>query len=72
MARPRSDEKRMSRISTPASARELKEFKVACALVRMEPADTLRKLASAFVEHVDKHRFVVQPIVLAGPPNAKR
>jgi DNA-directed RNA polymerase specialized sigma54-like protein len=72
MARPRSDDKRTKRIAAPASVRELKDFVSACALVRMEPADTLRKLAEAFIDHVDEHGFVVQPIKLAGPPTPKK
>lgn len=68
MARPRSVDKRTKRLTAPASMRELNEFNAACLDVRMEPADTLRKLAASFVEHVKGNGFVVQPIKLAGPP----
>lgn len=72
MARPRSDDKRTKRLAAPANTGELANFVRACGLVRMEPSDTLRKLAAAFVEHVDEHRYVVQPLKLAGPPAAKK
>lgn len=41
-------------------------------MVRMEPADTLRKLATAFAEHVREHGFIVNPIRLAGPPSTHK
>lgn len=61
-------EKRTGKLSAPANTGEKAEFYEACDNVGMEPADTLRKLAKAFTEHVKEHGFIVQPIRFAPPP----
>lgn len=68
MGRPRSPDKRTQRLVTSANAAEVTAFNAACKKVKMEPPDTLRKLADAFVEHVREHNHVVMPMRFAPPP----
>jgi len=67
-ARQKHAAKRTGKLAAPANEAEKTAFYEACAIVRMEPADTLRKLAQAFTEHVKEHKFIVQPIRFAPPP----
>lgn len=65
MGRSPNKFKRTKKLSAPANEQELSAYSAACQKVKMEPADTLRKLAEAFVEHVNEHGHVTQPIKLA-------
>lgn len=68
MARQRSAHRRDTRLVAPASEQELRRYIAACAKLKMEPADTLRKLADAFIVHADEHGYIVQPLKFAPPP----
>jgi hypothetical protein len=71
MARPKQIDKRTKRITAPATEKELSDYNKACAKVRLEPADNLRKLAEAFVAHVERYGHMTYPITFA-PPEKKR
>jgi len=71
MARHRTTQKRIKRITAPATADELKDYVEACAKVELEAADNLRKLAAAFVKYVNEHGKVTYPLKFA-PPDEKR
>jgi hypothetical protein len=58
--------KRTKKLSAPASESELAAYSEACRKVKMEPADTLRKLVDAFVEQVERESEIIVPIRLAG------
>ena len=58
----------MSKLSAPANQAEIEQFQGACKQVDAAPADTLRKLAKAFAEHVQEHGYFVMPIRFAPPP----
>lgn len=64
-------EKRLNKLSAPASDQELREFVRACESVDMVPADVIRKLAAAFTAHVREHGQVVLPIRLCGAETRK-
>jgi len=49
-------------LSAPANDAELERFRAACAKVGAPPADTLRRLAEAFAEHVEEHETITLPI----------
>ena len=56
--------KRTTKLSAPANDSELERFRAACAKVKVEPADTLRRLAEAFAQHVEEHETITVPIRL--------
>lgn len=68
MPRAPNPDKRTKRLSAPANQDELDAYYAACKTVRLEPADTLRKLAEAFADHVKEYGFVVHPMKFAPPP----
>lgn len=72
MPRPRSAEKREKKFSAPASETEVTDYARACKKVDVVPAEMLRKLAAAFVEHVDEHGYIVLPVRFAPPPTKKQ
>lgn len=69
-ARPGHPAKRTKKLSAPANEEELAAYAKACRIADIEPADTLRKLASALVAHVAKHKSVVFPIQLSREPRS--
>ena len=59
--------KRTKKLSAPANEFELSEYHEACEKVKIEPADTLRKLAEAVAAHVKEHGSITFPIRFANP-----
>jgi hypothetical protein len=70
--RPKSIHKRSERLNTSATPQEAANYEEACRAVDVEPADTLRKLASAFVEHVKEHKSITFPIRFQSPTKGHR
>lgn len=62
MQRLKQTEKRTKKLSAPANEGELLEYYTACETAHVEPADTLRKLASAFAKHVAQNKSFTFPI----------
>jgi hypothetical protein len=59
-------QKRTKKLSAPASETELRAYASACEKLKMEPADTLRKLAEAFADHAERHGEITIPIRFVG------
>ena len=66
MPTPQQPAKRIKRLVAPANESELAAFVAACKRAEMEPADTLRKLAAAYVREVRERGLIVQPMRLRG------
>lgn len=64
----RKQGKRDLRLNARASEDEIDAFNEACKKVRVDPADALRALASAFCEHVTEHKRITFPIQIAESP----
>jgi len=62
--------KRTKKLSAPAHEAEILAYQDACARADIRPADTLRKLAKAVVEYVDKYGEFTFPVEIR-PPQKK-
>lgn len=54
--------KRTEKLQSTATAEEVAEFRSACEMVGLHPAETLRKLAGQFVEQIREKKSVRLPL----------